>query len=214
MGEIIENLSQIKLEIEKLSKNAELIAVSKYRNVEEIYAAIGAGQRVFGENRVQESLTKWPGILNDNYDIELHLIGSLQRNKVKDAIGLFDVIQSLDRKKLAFEIAKEIKRTGKEVSCYIQVNTGNEPQKGGVLLAEADELIIYSKELGLDVAGLMCIPPTGENSEAHFQILKKLADKHNLTNLSMGMSSDYKEALRVGATHIRVGTAIFGSRGV
>ncbi len=191
----------------------QLVAVSKTHPVATIEQAIALGQRVFGENRVQEAMLKFPALKEHYPDIELHLLGALQTNKIKEAIEHFDVIETLDRKKLADAFAKEQARGTVLPKLYIQVNTGNEPQKAGILPQEANEFIIYCKDtLHLPVVGLMCIPPVDEPPAPHFTYLKDLAAAHNLPYLSMGMSNDWQDAIKFGATHIRVGTAIFGSR--
>lgn len=212
MLHIKENLLRISYQVNKISKNANLIAVSKYKSSEEIIEAIKAGHRVFGENRVQESAQKWPAIIKEYPDIELHLIGALQTNKVKEAVALYNVIEVVDRPKLANALLKEMKKQNKYPACLIQVNTGQEPQKAGILPKDADDFIIKCINDGLPVKGLMCIPPASEDPKPHFTSLKELCNKHNLEICSMGMSSDYKEALSCGATHVRVGTAIFGKR--
>ena len=175
--------------------------------------ALDTGHRVFGENRVQEAAGKWPALRARYPDIVLHLIGPLQTNKVKDAVALFDVIETVDREKLARALADEFGRQGKRPDCYIQVNTGEEPQKAGVLPADIDGFIALCRdELGLPVRGLMCIPPVGEPPAPHFALLAEIAERHDLPVLSMGMSGDYEIAIAIGATHVRVGTAIFGER--
>jgi PLP dependent protein len=190
-----------------------LVAVSKTHDAAAVSAAIAAGQRVFGENRVQEAQSKYPALKAAHPDLVLHLIGPLQTNKVKDAVALFDVIESLDRPKLAEALAREIERTGRRPRCLIQVNTGEEPQKAGVLPADADAFIRDCRERWhLPVEGLMCIPPLDQEPSPHFALLREMARRHGLSELSMGMSADYEIAIRLGATHVRVGTAIFGER--
>lgn len=191
-----------------------LIAVSKTFGPEAIRPAIAAGQRIFGENRVQESQGKWPELKRDHPDVELHLIGPLQSNKTKDAVALFDVIHTIDRKKIADSIAAEMERQGRTLGLFIQINTGEEPQKAGVAPADADGFIAYCrKDLGLEIAGLMCIPPADDHPGPHFALLAKIAERNQLSGLSMGMSADYEDAIMLGATHVRVGSAIFGARG-
>ena len=191
----------------------QLVAVAKTHPVEQILPALDTGHRVFGENRVQEAAGKWPALRARYPDIVLHLIGPLQTNKVKDAVALFDVIETVDREKLARALADEFGRQGKRPDCYIQVNTGEEPQKAGVLPADIDGFIALCRdELGLPVRGLMCIPPVGEPPAPHFALLAEIAERHDLPVLSMGMSGDYEIAIAIGATHVRVGTAIFGER--
>lgn len=213
------NLSEIDAEIASMCKHVgvdkvtpRLIAVSKVQPKERVVAALDAGHRVFGENRVQEAQERWSE-LKANYDgLELHLIGGLQTNKAADAVALFDVIQSVDRPKLAKFLAREMEAQGRQLPVYIQVNTGREEQKGGCLMDDLPQLLTTCQELGLNVIGLMCIPPANDDPSLHFALLKKLAKRHNLTGLSMGMSSDYALAAAMGATDIRVGTAIFGAR--
>jgi hypothetical protein len=190
-----------------------LVAVSKTHPVERIAAAIAAGQRVFGENRVQEATAKYPGLKENCPGLKLHLIGPLQTNKARDAVRLFDVIESLDRPKLARALAKEMAREGRRPACFVQVNTGEEPQKTGVFPADADDLIALARdELALPVDGLMCIPPMDEEPALHFALLREIAKRNGLPLLSMGMTADFETAIRFGATHVRIGTAIFGTR--
>ena len=190
-----------------------LVAVSKTHDAGAISAAIAAGQRVFGENRVQEAQAKYPALKAAHPDLVLHLIGPLQTNKAKEAVALFDVIETVDRPKLADALAREMERTGRRPRCFIQVNTGEEPQKAGVLPAAADAFIAECRERWrLPVVGLMCIPPLDQEPSPHFALLREIARRHELPELSMGMSADYEIAIRLGATHVRVGTAIFGER--
>jgi pyridoxal phosphate enzyme (YggS family) len=190
-----------------------LIAVSKTFGTEHILPVLKAGQRAFGENRVQEAKAKWPTLKRDYPDIELHLVGPLQSNKAREAVELFDAIHSLDRPKLAQALKVEIEKTGRTPTLFIQVNTGEEPQKSGVTPREAPAFIALCRdELKLPMKGLMCIPPEAENPALHFALLKKLADENRLPLLSMGMSADFETAIRFGATHVRVGSAIFGAR--
>lgn len=191
-----------------------LIAVSKVQPDARIDAALAAGQRVFGENRVQEAQAHWQDRRAAYDDLELHLIGPLQTNKVRDAVALFDVIQTVDRPKLARRLADEFARIGATRSCFIEVNTGEEPQKAGVLPEAADAFIAECRALGLPLAGLMCIPPQGEEASPHFALLRMIAERNGLAGLSMGMSADYEAAVELGASHVRVGTAIFGARAV
>ena len=191
-----------------------LICVSKNHEADHVRAALVKGQRVFGENRVQEAAGKWPGLRDEFPDVELHLIGPLQTNKVKDAARLFDVIETVDRPKLARALAKHRDATGSCPDLFIQINTGEEPQKAGIAPGDADEFIAMCRdELSLPITGLMCIPPVDEEPAPHFLLLGKIADRHGIEIRSMGMSGDYEAAIRFCATHIRVGTAIFGSRG-
>ena len=190
-----------------------LVAVSKTHTVERIEEAIAAGHRVFGENRVQEALSKYPELKAGHPDLKLHLIGPLQTNKTRDAVRLFDVIETLDRPKLARSLAREMEREGRRPVCYVQVNTGEEPQKAGIALGEADALIAVARdELGLPVEGLMCIPPMDEEPALHFALLREIAERNGLAALSMGMTADFETAIRLGATHVRIGTAVFGER--
>ena len=193
-----------------------LVAVSKTIEAEVIRPVLAAGQRVFGENRVQEAKAKWPGLKSEFGGVELHLIGPLQSNKVKEALGLFDVIETVDRESLVAELVKEIPkelaRSGRIPRLLVQINTGDEPQKAGVSPKDADAFIESCKARGLVIEGLMCIPPADEPPSPHFAMLAKIAKRHGLTILSMGMSADYREAIQLGATHVRVGSAIFGSR--
>ena len=190
-----------------------LVAVSKTHFGEHIRPVLAAGQRIYGENRVQEAKAKWPPLKAEFPDVELHLIGPLQSNKVREAIELFDVIHSLDRPKLAEALRTEIDRVGRAPTLFVQVNTGEEPQKAGVTPKDAPAFIARCREeLKLPVEGLMCIPPANEAPAPHFALLAKLARAEGLPYLSMGMSADFEMAIRFGATHVRVGTAIFGER--
>jgi PLP dependent protein len=190
-----------------------LVAVSKTHDAGTVSSAIAAGQRVFGENRVQEAQAKYPALKAAHSDLVLHLIGPLQTNKLKEAVALFDVIESVDRPKLADALAREMERSGRRPRCFIQVNTGEEPQKAGVPPAAADAFIVECRERWrLPIVGLMCIPPLDQEPSPHFALLREIARRHQLPELSMGMSADYEIAIRLGATHVRVGTAIFGER--
>lgn len=191
-----------------------LVAVSKTHSADAVAEAIAAGQRVFGENRVQEAQEKFPDLKAGHPDLELHLIGPLQTNKVKQAVALFDVIETVDRESLAEALSKEMAKTGRRPACLIQVNTGEEEQKAGIPPREALAFIERARAVhNVPVTGLMCIPPVDEEPALHFAFLRELALKAGLTSLSMGMSGDYATAVRFGATHVRVGTAIFGRRG-
>jgi pyridoxal phosphate enzyme (YggS family) len=195
-------------------EDVELIAVSKTFEAADIRTILEAGHRTFGENRVQEAAGKWPGLRNDFEGIELHLIGPLQSNKTRQAVELFDVIHTVDRKKIADTIAKEIEAQKKPLRLFIQVNTGEEPQKAGINPAETGSFVTYCRdELSLPIHGLMCIPPVDEEPGIHFALLGALAAANGLKELSMGMSADYEIAIRFGATAVRVGSAIFGARG-
>ncbi len=194
------------------SHRVTLVAVSKNFGVDAVAAALEAGQRVFGENRVQEAAGKFPALKADHPDLQLHLIGPLQTNKAREAVALFDVIESVDRAKLARELAKEIARAGRAPKLFIQVNIGEEPQKAGVAPGELDALLAECRALGLVISGLMCIPPNDAPPAPFFERLRALAQRHGLAELSMGMSGDFELAVRHGATQVRVGSAIFGAR--
>lgn len=197
----------------RASGSVELVAVSKTFDADQIRPAIEAGQRVFGENRVQESQGKWPQLKAETNGIELHLIGPLQSNKAAEAVALFDVIETVDREKIARALAEEIKRQGKTPRLFVQVNTGLEPQKAGIAPDDTTAFVTFCREeLGLMIEGLMCIPPADENPGPHFALLAKLAKACNVEKLSMGMSGDYETAVAFGATSVRVGSAIFGTR--
>lgn len=189
-----------------------LIGASKGQSEELLREAIGAGLVHFGENKVQEAEAKWPELKKAHPPVRLHLIGSLQSNKAEDAVALFDVIQTLDRPKIVQAIAAASAKLGRRPACFIQVNTGEEPQKGGVAPRDLAALVAEAKAAGLDLRGLMCVPPDGMNPAPHFALLAKLAKEHDLQELSMGMSGDYEVAARLGATFVRVGTALFGPR--
>jgi pyridoxal phosphate enzyme (YggS family) len=190
-----------------------LVCVSKTFPVEDIEPVLAAGERIFGENRVQEAKQKWPELRARFPDLKLHLIGPLQTNKVKEAVELFDVIETLDRPKLAEALAVEIKKSGKAPELYVEVNTGAEPQKAGVLPQDADAFIKDCRDrLGLRISGLMCIPPEDEQRSPHFALLAEIAKRNHIPVISMGMSADFELAIQLGATHVRVGTAIFGVR--
>jgi len=190
-----------------------LIAVSKTKPAEAILPVLEAGQVEFGENYVQEAKAKWPALREAFPQARLHMIGPLQSNKAREAVALFDAIHSLDRESLAKEVAREIARAGRAPRLIVQVNTGSEPQKGGVLPGEADAFLENCRvSYGLQIEGLMCIPPEGEPPSPHFALLAKIAARNGLVTLSMGMSADYEAAIQLGATHVRVGSAIFGAR--
>jgi len=219
-AEIAANLAAVKSEIAVAVKAAgrtvddvTLVAVSKVQATDKVEAAIAAGQLEFGENRVQEAQSKFPDLKAKHSDLRLHLIGPLQTNKARDAVELFDVIETLDRPKLAKALAKEMQRVGRRPDCLVQVNTGKEPQKAGVAPEDADAFISFARdELQLPVTGLMCIPPVDDEPALHFALLAEIAARNDLSVLSMGMSADYGVAVRFGATSVRVGTAIFGAR--
>ena len=190
-----------------------LVAVSKTHGADRVRELLEVGHRVFGENRVQEAEGKFPELKAAWPDLELHLIGPLQTNKARDAVALFDVIQSVDRDRLAAALVKEMERLGRRPACYIQVNTGEEPQKAGILPKDVDAFVALCRdEYELPVVGLMCIPPVDEEPALHFALLTKMAARNGLAKLSMGMSADYETAVRLGATHVRVGSALFGAR--
>jgi hypothetical protein len=196
------------------AEDVTLIAVSKTFDAPAIRPILEAGQRVFGENRVQEAAGKWPALREAFTDIELHLIGPLQSNKARQAVQLFDVIHTVDRPRIADAIAREMASQGNALSLFIQVNTGEEPQKAGIAPADTKAFVAYCRdELALPIAGLMCIPPIDEEPGVHFALLTELAAENELRGLSMGMSADFETAIRFGATHVRVGSAIFGTRG-
>lgn len=219
-AEIPERLRLVKEEIVLAAEAAgrkpstvKLVAVTKTMPAAVVEDAIEAGQRVFGENRVQEAQAKWPALKALHSDLELHLIGPLQTNKVKEAVALFDVIETLDRPKLARTLAKEMERTGVRPRLFVQVNIGEEPQKAGIAPEEtADFVALCQDTFGLAIDGLMCIPPFDEEPSMHFALLAKLAQEIGLDELSMGMSGDFEKAIAFGATYVRVGTAIFGTR--
>jgi PLP dependent protein len=218
---IKENIKIIKNQIEEAHKNSnfakfpvpKLVAVSKKQNDTKVIEALEAGQKYFGENRVQEAEQRWTSKIKQYKNLQIRLIGPLQTNKVKQALNLFDVIETIDREKLAREIAKELNNNFKTKSFYIQINTGSEIQKSGIEPIQSDDFIKYCKEdLKLPIIGLMCIPPIKEEPSMHFALLKKIAERNHLDELSMGMSSDFKEAIKFGATSVRVGSSIFGDR--
>jgi pyridoxal phosphate enzyme (YggS family) len=194
-------------------EDVTLVAVSKQQPWPRIAPVLDAGQRVFGENRVQEAMARWTELRAQTPDLELRLIGPLQTNKAEDAVGWFDVIESLDRSKLAQALARAVQKLGRSPRLYVQVNTGEEPQKAGVAPLDADRFIqAVSSEYGLAVEGLMCIPPADEPAGPHFALLAKIAARNGLSRLSMGMSADFETAIAFGATSLRVGSAVFGGR--
>jgi len=220
MSEGSDRLADVKGRIDAAARAAgrapadtTLVAVSKTHGADRVRELLAVGQRVFGENRVQEAEEKFPALKAEYPDLELHLIGPLQTNKARDAVALFDVIQSVDRDRLAASLAKEMEKAGKRPACFIQVNTGEEPQKAGVLPADLDAFIATCRDTyKLPVVGLMCIPPVDEEPALHFALLTKMAARNGLKQVSMGMSADYETAVKLGATHVRVGSALFGSR--
>ena len=190
-----------------------LVAVSKTFPADHVRHALAAGQLLFGENRVQEAQGKWPALREAYPGVELHLIGPLQSNKARDAVACFDAIETVDRRKIAEALANEIARAGKAMKLFVEVNTGAEPQKAGILPGEADTFLRHCREaLGLAIAGLMCIPPADEQASPHFALLRTIAERNGLDALSMGMSADFELGIQLGATHVRVGSAIFGTR--
>jgi hypothetical protein len=211
LADIHANIARVCKPARRDPKDVTLIAVSKTRDAPAIVPLIAAGQRVFGENRVQEAQGKWRALRADYPDIALHLIGQLQSNKAEEAVALFDVIHSLDRPSLLTALAKAMDKAGKRVPCFVQVNIGDEPQKGGCPLADLPAFLDAVRASGIPLAGLMCIPPADTEAAPFFALLAKLAADHGLTGLSMGMSGDYETAVMLGATHVRVGTALFGS---
>jgi PLP dependent protein len=213
-------LAAVHAEIERACETAgrdpasvKLVAISKTFGVEAIVPVIAAGQRLFGENRVQEAKAKWPGLKARHPDIELHLVGPLQSNKAREAVALFDAIHAVDRASLCEALAKEIARQDRHPTLFVEINTGAEPQKAGVLPEQADAFMKACREsYGLAISGLMCIPPANEPPGPHFALTAKIARRNGLALLSMGMSADFEAAIALGATHVRVGTAIFGER--
>ncbi|MEM8975406.1 MAG: YggS family pyridoxal phosphate-dependent enzyme [Pseudomonadota bacterium] len=213
LSAVRENIAAVSREVERAPDEVKLIAVSKTFPADAIRPVLEAGQRIFGENRVQEAQGKWPELRAAFADVDLHLIGPLQSNKTKDAVALFDAIHTVDRPKIAKAIADEMRAQSRQLQLYVQVNTGEEEQKAGVMPADAKAFVDMCKgELKLDIAGLMCIPPIDEEPALHFAFLSKLAKETGLQGLSMGMSADFDTAIKFGATHVRVGSAIFGSR--
>lgn len=210
---VLQNIQAAAKSTDRKATDITLIAVSKTKAIDVITPILHQGQRIFGENKVQEAGEKWP-VLREQYpDIELHLIGPLQTNKTRQAIQIFDVIETVDRPKLARAIARISREENKVCPCYIQINVGREDQKAGINPDEADNFIALCRdELNLPILGLMCIPPAGQDPEPYFLFLKEIAQRNGLSKLSMGMSSDYQTAIRCGSTSVRVGTAIFGTR--
>jgi PLP dependent protein len=217
---IIDRLNETKAAIARASTDCgrdpadvTLVCVTKTFPAEDVLPLLDAGHRVFGENRVQEAMGKWPALREKYPEIELHLIGPLQSNKAREAVETFDAIQSVDREKIAGALAEEMNRQGKRPRLFVQVNTGAEPQKAGVLPQDADAFIATCREkYGLEIAGLMCVPPVDEQASPHFALLADIAARNGLRERSMGMSSDYELAIQLGATYVRVGSAIMGAR--
>ncbi|MDX0681051.1 YggS family pyridoxal phosphate-dependent enzyme [Sinorhizobium medicae] len=213
LNDVLSRIRKSEKSVNRSENAVSLVAVSKTFDADSIGPVIDAGQRVFGENRVQEAQSKWPALKGRTPDIELHLIGPLQSNKAADAVALFDVIETVDREKIARALAAEMKRQEREIRLYVQVNTGLEPQKAGIAPEGTGAFVTFCREeLGLDIEGLMCIPPLDENPGPHFALLAKLASQCGLSRLSMGMSGDFETAIAFGATSVRVGSAIFGAR--
>ncbi len=216
----VERLASVRARIARAARDAErdpqgvtLVCVSKSFAAPDITPVIGAGERVFGENRVQEAMAKWPSLKADHPGLQLHLIGSLQSNKAHDAVLFFDVIETVDRVRIAKMLAAEIQRTSRHPKLFVQVNTGAEPQKAGILPQEADAFIASCrKDYGLEISGLMCIPPLDDQASPHFAFLNQIAARNGVPALSMGMSADFELAIQLGATHVRIGSAIFGER--
>jgi pyridoxal phosphate enzyme (YggS family) len=218
-AEVAASLQQIQTRIAAAARSAgrdpvavTLVAASKAQPEARIRAALDAGQRAFGENYVQEAIAHWSGSRERYPDLRLHMIGPIQTNKAKDVVAWFDVIETLDRPKLARALAKEMSRQDRKIPCFVQVNTGEEPQKAGVRPDETDGFVAECRALGLDVVGLMAVPPEGDEPSLHFALLAKIAARNGLTKLSMGMSADFEIAVQFGATHVRVGSALFGAR--
>ena len=210
MSDSLTNWRNIK---QQISGRAQLVAVSKTFGADEIRPILDAGQRLFGENRVQEAQSKWPELRLRYPDVELHLLGPLQSNKVSEAVALFDVVQTVDRPKIAMALADEMNRQTKQLPCFVQVNIGREPQKAGVAPDDLQDFLKYAvQDLGLSIIGLMCIPPVVEKPRPYFQELARMAKENSLKQLSMGMSNDFEEAIAEGASFVRVGSAIFGGR--
>lgn len=213
LAEVSRHIAEAARAADRNPADVTLVAVSKTHGADRVRELLEAGHRVFGENRVQEAQGKFPDLKAAWPDLELHLIGPLQTNKARDAVALFDVIQSVDREKLATALVKEMDRLDRRPACYIQVNTGEEQQKAGILPKDLDAFVAACRDqYRLPLVGLMCIPPVDEEPALHFALLAKMAARNGLSRLSMGMSADYETAVRLGATHVRVGSALFGAR--
>lgn len=212
LQDIKNRIAEAEIAAGRAAGSVTLIAVSKVQPAERVQAVLGQGQRVFGENYVQESAGKWPGWRAEWPDVQVHMIGPLQTNKLKQALDLFDAIHTLDRPSLAQKLARQVQARGSCPQLFVQVNTGAEPQKAGILPADADSFIAECRALDLPLAGLMCIPPDDADPAPHFADLARIAARNGLSGLSMGMSSDFETAIAHGATHVRVGSAIFGAR--
>lgn len=212
LSEITTRIAAAEAKAGRAPGSTTLIAISKVQPLDRVDAVLSQGHRIFGENRVQEAAGKWPGFRQRYKGINLHLVGPLQSNKTRQAMELFDAIHTVDRPKLAKSIARIAQEIGTCPDVFLQVNTGEEPQKAGALPADADALVAEARALDLPVKGLMCIPPIDEEPSLHFALLAKIAERNGLTGLSMGMSGDFESAIALGATHVRVGSAIFGAR--
>jgi pyridoxal phosphate enzyme (YggS family) len=212
LADILDRIRKEEARVGRAPGSVRLVAVSKVQPVERVVAVLDEGHRLFGENKVQEAAGKWPALRERYPDVELHLIGPLQTNKARQAMGLFDAIETVDRPKLARTIARLKDELGSCPKLYVQVNTGEEVQKAGVMPGDADGFIAECRELGLEIAGLMCIPPVDEEPALHFALLAKIAARNGLSELSMGMSADFETAIAQGATSVRIGSAVFGER--
>lgn len=212
LAKVRDNINNAAKRARRDPADIHLIAVSKTRSADQIRPLLNDGHRIFGENRVQEAMEKWPALQSDYDDVQLHCIGQLQSNKAAEAVAIFDVIHSLDRMSLLKSLAKEMKKADTYVPCFIQVNIGAEDQKGGCAIDEIGMMIKSAQDANIPIIGLMCIPPADIEAAPFFALMQKLAAQHSLPNLSMGMSSDYELAATLGATHVRVGTALFGPR--
>ena len=210
---VTDSIDRAVADYERPAGSVQLIAVSKVQPIDRVRAAVLAGHRLFGENRVQEALARWLPLKEEFADIQVHLIGPLQTNKARDAVGFFDAIHTVDRPRLAATLAREMDRLDRRPDCFIEVNTGKEPQKAGIFPSDADQFIESCRaEYGLPVVGLMCIPPADEEPALHFALLREIAKRNGLAELSMGMSGDYQTAIGFDASLVRVGTAVFGTR--
>jgi len=219
MMECNERLNAVQEKIAKAAKLAQreaedvrLMAISKTRSADEIRSLLDTGHRLYGENRVQEAATKWPALREAFSDVEVHLVGQLQSNKAEEAVQLFDAIHSLDRLSLVKALAKAMDKLDRQIPCFLQVNIGEESQKGGCAIGDVSGLLESARSAGINVMGLMCVPPTGIHPAPYFALLAKLAKDNDLSGLSMGMSGDFESAIKLGATYVRVGTALFGAR--
>ena len=213
MDDVRRRIADAEQAVGRNSGSVTLVAISKMHPLQHVIRAIAAGQHVFGENRVQEAVAKWREIKGEKPELRLHLVGPLQTNKVHDVVQTFDVVETVDRPKLAGSLAREMEKCGRRLDCFIQVNTGEEPQKAGVLPEDADGFIdVCRREYQLPVIGLMCIPPIEQIAALHFALLAEIAQRNGLNQLSMGMTADFETAIRLGATNVRIGTAIFGHR--